>query len=587
MASLTASVRRAELSARQAEANAKAAAWQQIQNSFKGGVPTRTDEAWTSASTFRFNSQEERSNVQSMRDRAYQAYKNNPVAQTLVETEADNVIGDGLNYQPTTDDEGFNREASDKYYEWLENASVRGRDMQDGCSLEWMLWTNSRVAGDVGWILVSRGSDSYIQIVPSENIVTPDNMWSDPNVVDGVRFDEFGKPVLYYVLRQAELGVTRTFTPIPAKDFRFLPHMKFTNQSRGVSCFSTVLPLLAHLDRYIDGVSLAAWMATVIGIIFKQNNAAKQMAGLGSLTNSSGDQQKGLIFENGMFKFMNTGEDVIQVDAKQPMQQTPQFIVTLMRLLGQPFHMPLAVVFKDTSQENFASARIGLNPFYRHCRIQAQRFGYRWSSTIQWWLSRERKRADDDPNKWTSTWPEKFWNHELLVNEWDYQDPISEAQGDQIQMDMKTKSPQMVIKGRGRDPKRILKEWEEWRKITADLPETRSNLTRDPAPEPQEPAADPNAPDPELERIKAEADAYGVAVRAGVVTPQTDDEGAFREKLSLPPMGADAKKAWKEDKGVRRPITLTPPGGQPAPGFGQPKPPDQGDNNNGDSKPTE
>jgi hypothetical protein len=45
------------------------------------------------------------------------------------------------------------------------------------------------------------------------------------------------------------------------------------NQARRV-CYMTIFDLLAHLDRYVDGVSLAAWMATVFGIVFKQNNAA-------------------------------------------------------------------------------------------------------------------------------------------------------------------------------------------------------------------------------------------------------------------------------------------------------------------------
>jgi hypothetical protein len=45
------------------------------------------------------------------------------------------------------------------------------------------------------------------------------------------------------------------------------------------------------------------------------------------------------------------------------------------------------------------------------------------------------------------------------------------------------------------------------------------------------------------------------------VTPQTDDEQHFRRKLSLPAMSSDAKRAWADDEGTRRPITLTPPPG--------------------------
>jgi lambda family phage portal protein len=63
----------------------------------------------------------------------------------------------------------------------------------------------------------------------------------------------------------------------------------------------------------------------------------------------------------------------------------------------------------------------------------------------------------------------------------------------------------------------------------------------------------------ELEILNAQIEAYGVAVRAGVITPQLDDENHFRSKLGLPAINADAKNAWAKDEGARRPITLKDP----------------------------
>src|SRR5690606_9616647 len=146
-------------------------------------------------------------------------------------------IGDGLNYQPSSSSEAWNREAKDRYYEWLEVASVRGPDIHTGCEIERMLWSQSRVAGDVGWIFVSRGSESRIQIVPSENIVTPDGKHNQKNIYDGVEFDAFGRPVAYHVLSHGEKDGRRGFTRIKAEDFVFLPHDLDPNGARGVSCY--------------------------------------------------------------------------------------------------------------------------------------------------------------------------------------------------------------------------------------------------------------------------------------------------------------------------------------------------------------
>ncbi len=456
------------------------AAWRDISASVKGGMPTRLSEGWPMSNGFRFGTTQERQQLVNARARAYEAYKNNPVARTLVQTETDNVIGDGLNYQPSSSDEAWNREAKDKYYDWLENVSVRGSDVHTGCELQRLLWDRSRVAGDIGWILVSRGSESRIQVVPAENIVTPDGMYADKAVYDGIRFDELGMPQTFYVLSTDERSARRIFTPITARDFVYLPHMTDPNQARPESCYITIFDLLANLNRYVDGVSLAAWMATVFGIVFKQENASKQFNQLGTVANSQGNQQRAITLEEGSVKFIGTNDEVAQVQAHQPMQQTPDFIRAMYRMLGQPFDMPLEVIAKDMSVCTFASARIGLLPFYRACRIKKDRFGSRWSRTIRWWLSRERLRADDDPKKWKTAFPDNYWNHDLLINAWDYTDPVSEAQADLLQIDMGTKSTQQVIAERGRDAETILREREEWEAKTIDLPRVNSTLTRHP-----------------------------------------------------------------------------------------------------------
>ncbi len=454
-------------------------AWRLLENSYKGGVPTRNSELWQRAQGFRFGHTGERQNVIDARSRAYNAYENNMVARTLVNTECDNVIGDGLNYQPTSDSPEWNKEAQDRYYRWIENCSVRGADVENGIELQQSIWKQSRVSGDIGWILVSRGYESLVQVISPENIATPDTQLTNKNIYDGIRYDEFGRPVAFNVLTYDEYG-KRTWKEIDARDFVYLPHMTKTNQARPPSCYVTIFDLLSHLDRYVDGVSLAAWMATVMGIVFKQNNANKQLSALSTLTNADGNQQKAITFENGMVKYIGTDEDVAQVQAHQPMHQTPEFIRTMYRMLGQPFDMPLEVLAKDMSTCNFASARIGLLPFYRSCRIKAARFGSRWSRTIRWWLSREKQRPDNDKRKWKTAFPENYWDHTLLINAWDYTDPVSEAQSDHLQIDMGTKSVQEVIAERGRDAEQILRERQEWMEKTKDLPTTNSTLTRHP-----------------------------------------------------------------------------------------------------------
>jgi hypothetical protein len=58
------------------------------------------------------------------------------------------------------------------------------------------------------------------------------------------------------------------------------------------------------------------------------------------------------------------------------------------------------------------------------------------------------------------------------------------------------------------------------------------------------------------EKMRVFAEAYGVMVRAGVMTPNIDDEIAIREIFGLPPVNDAVKADWKRTKGTRQPITI-------------------------------
>jgi hypothetical protein len=74
--------------------------------------------------------------------------------------------------------------------------------------------------------------------------------------------------------------------------------------------------------------------------------------------------------------------------------------------------------------------------------------------------------------------------------------------------------------------------------------------------------------------------AYGIAVRAGAITPCIEDEIYFRNVFDLPPMPESAKAAWKKTDNIRTPITLAQPGQPVPPAF----PSGAGDSKTGDTK---
>ena len=60
----------------------------------------------------------------------------------------------------------------------------------------------------------------------------------------------------------------------------------------------------------------------------------------------------------------------------------------------------------------------------------------------------------------------------------------------------------------------------------------------------------------DITKLRAFLDAYGVAVRAGVLTPNLDDEIAVRKQMGLPEANDAVRSSWAKSDGSRAPITL-------------------------------
>jgi hypothetical protein len=56
--------------------------------------------------------------------------------------------------------------------------------------------------------------------------------------------------------------------------------------------------------------------------------------------------------------------------------------------------------------------------------------------------------------------------------------------------------------------------------------------------------------------VKTLVEAYGVAVRSGLITPCLQDENDFRKMFGLQKAPEVVEAAWRETGGVRSPITL-------------------------------
>jgi lambda family phage portal protein len=470
----------------------KRLAWRDIQASYQGGINTRLDQGWERSTSFALGTQQDRRQLASARDRARAADRNNPVANGLLNREVDNVVSEGFTLQPRTEIPDFNKEAKEEFGEWFDTADIHGRE--DAGGFQRLAYRTARRDGDAAIVLVDEGGKSKLQLVPGDLIRTPDMMVNTPTLADGVQTNLTGRAISYWIADFDEWG-KRKFTSIDANQVVFLSHTSEPLQVRGETCFLRNFDYLNYLDRYVDGVALAAWMATVFGLVIKEQNGAKALGGAPLILNSQGNQQRAITLENGAIKFAGVGDEMLQIDAKQPMQQTPDFIRMLLRLIGLPFDMPLELALLDVSQANLSSLRGGMQQYYRACKNRQQKFSGKLSMIYRWWVSRQVK-AD----KFVSKVPDKYWPHTFRPRGWGFTDPVKELQAALMEMDAGLNSEQNIDAALGRDWDHIQEQRAEAaaKRQKLGLPEIRSIMTRDPlTPAPLVTPLNPNGDEPD------------------------------------------------------------------------------------------
>jgi len=534
--------------------------------SHSGAVGNRgTANDWPVSTSYKGGASSDRRDFKTMRSRARRLFRENVIGRSLLLTETDNVVSDGFSLQMLTDSPAFNDEAEARFYEWLDRADITGRLC--GSDLFRASWIETRKDGDGGFILIKRNGKPFLQYVSSDLIETPIGKYNNASLYDGIEIDASGRPLRFWVRDVDEFGKD-TSTPIAARDFVYIAHPDDPNALRGTTAYGSVFRELDQLDGYKEAVIIAARMGAIFGLIEKRKNPAAATNGLPYLSNTQGETQKAITYENGMMKYIGPDDAVMQVQAQQPMQQTPDFIRAMMRVIGLAFDMPLEIAVKDLSQVNFSGARVGLIGFYRSCRVKQDRIkSICWNRIVRWWLSVEQQRqALGFEDAFVTPFPARSWEFALNGREWAYNSPTEEANAALLEISMGIKSPQMACEERGRDWREVQDQIQEARASNEarKIPSVLSSSTRDEAQPAAPVATESTAADP-LAQFRSKADAYGIAVRAGVITPQTEDENVFRSEIGLPPMRTNAADAWQIDNGVRRPITLTPPPGTAAP----------------------
>lgn len=285
-----------------------------------------------------------------IRERCRTQIENDPNAEGIVDTYANDVVGTGPSVQVLSDDQVANDKIRDAFQEWAEtdNLSEKLRlcvraGLVDG-EIFGLMMTNPRLNHPV---------KLSIKLIETEQVSDP-NPRAFTNPTDGIILDEFDNPVKYVVLREHP-GATMRVDPLAYDVFSadLVLHYfkkKRAGQHRGVSMLAPSLIRFAYLNRFT--------LATIVAAEHAANHAGIIYSEAGPDGAEAVEPMDTIEFDKGTWTTMPSGWRLEQMKAEHPSTTFEMFKKEMMGDAGRCVSMPTNVSTLNSSGYNFSSGKL-------------------------------------------------------------------------------------------------------------------------------------------------------------------------------------------------------------------------------------
>ncbi len=298
-----------------------------------------------------------------LRNRSRYETANNAYAKGMVLTVAGDTIGTGPRPQVQTEDNELNRRIERAFAVW--SAEVHLAEKLRAMRLA------KAIDGEAFAILFNNPKLSCpvkldLKLIEAERVTSPLTEWDWHKLVDGIEFDDFDNPLLYYVLRYHpgdSHGGMEEFETIPADSIIHWFRLDRPEQHRGLPELTPALPLFAQLRRYTLAVLASAETAADFAAVIYTDAPAG-----GEATPATPFDIVSL--EKRMATTLPDGWKLGQLKAEQPTTNYPQFKREILGEIGRVLQVPINVVTGDSSQHNYASGRLDHQTYHRAIRIE-------------------------------------------------------------------------------------------------------------------------------------------------------------------------------------------------------------------------
>ena len=402
-------------------------------------------------------------------ERARMMDRENMLVAQGVDRVVTNILQDGINLDVQTSDDTTNKRLAEYWYDYgTDPYKCHSRGMLTLHRIGRLVLRAAIVDGDC---LVLPLKSGQIEPIEAHRLRTPK---TTQNVVNGVKLDNLGRPVEYWV---APEGYSSYSPPkyseiqrYAARDAKNRPQVfhvlnpRRLSQTRGMSVFHPICFALSIHDDLQFAQLVKAQIAASYTIFRQQGlnvppSPTAQRGAQTTETMSDGATRVVQGVSPGLEITGKAGETLTGFSPNVPNPEFFQHAMMIMGIIAVNLNMPVAMLLLDPSQTNFSGWRgavdqarfsfrdfqdLMISLFYRpiyHWKLE------QWTALDPELMTVRRTMGDAD-----------FFAHQWNPPTWPYIEPTKDAQSDELRLKANLISDRRLQAERGRDYEDLLEE---------------------------------------------------------------------------------------------------------------------------------
>ncbi len=303
-----------------------------------------------------------RASRNTLRARARDLERNNPVTNSIIVATKNNVISTGFNMQARSENEVFNARIEKLWNEWCHHENC---DYTQRQSLNDLLKLITRRKQVDGGILITFPLDLKREIPLTIQLHEVDELTSDNvpltngNLIsDGVECTAEGKPVAYWI---TQTDVDEYTYPVPkriaAEDAIFLWERTRVSQFREITPMASVIVITKDLGDYDNAVAFQQKTAACTSVFIETTSAASMIGRTAQTeaTRSNLEQIKG-----GRIQYLAPGEKASTLIPSGQAAEVGNYEPLQMRKIAAAQGLSLESTSRNVERVNYSSARQNL-----------------------------------------------------------------------------------------------------------------------------------------------------------------------------------------------------------------------------------